>query len=210
MWSRLRRHTKFALACMAVVLTACATPRTLATFQTGDGTISLQQSAHGDNYSISIGPHPSLPLDGYASAHIESIWDMSSARLIVVSGASTDCRLRYTLVIAAGDTASLHSIGDCGDTYSFARDGNALDIRQTGVPSPKLWTFKDGALDGPTIQVARPSRPASRPTSSRPGENSSDATSPPAVSAPVGDEVIPSPVGSSVPAGSQPTDVPRF
>ena len=116
------------------------------------------------SYSVSVAPHTSLPLDGYTSAHIDSIWNMSDARLIVIGGAGADCQLRYTLVIAASDTASLHSIGDCGDTYSFARYGNALAIRQTGVRDPKLWTFKDGMLDGPTIQIARPSGP--RPTRS--------------------------------------------
>jgi hypothetical protein len=196
------------LGCIAVVLTACTVPRTIATFQTTDGTISLQETRN-DSYSVRVDPGTSLPLDRYTSARIESVWNLSGARLIVIGGASSDCQQRYTLVIAATDTASLHSIGDCGDTYSFALHDSTLTIRQTGVRDPKLWTFKDGMLDGPTVQIARPSRPPARATTARPGENDSDATSLPPVSAPVGDEVIPSPVGGSGSGVGQPNAIPR-
>jgi hypothetical protein len=206
----LRYHANFALGCAAAVLAGCASTQTVATFQTEDATISLQQSTRDGSYSVSVAPHTSLPLDGYTSAHIDSIWSMSGSRVIVIGGAGTDCPLRYTLVIAASDTASRHSIGDCGDNYSFARNGNTLAIRQTGVRDPKLWTVNDGILDGPTIQVARPSGPQRRAVPARPGENVTDATSVPAVSAPVGDEVIPSPVGGSGSDDSRPNAVPRF
>jgi hypothetical protein len=208
MWSWPKYRAMFTLGCFAIVLAACATPRSIATFQTADAIISLRQSTLDDSYSVSVGQHPALPLDGYTSAYIDSIWNLSNARLIVIGGASADCKLRYTLVIAAGDAASLHSIGDCGDTYSFARYGNALAIRQTGVRDPKLWTFKDGMLDGPTVQIARPSGPRPRATSARGGDNVSDATALPAVSAPVGDEVIPSPVGGSASSDGRPTAAP--
>jgi hypothetical protein len=210
MWSWLRLPAKFALGCAVVVLAACAGPRTIATFQTGDGTISLQQSTSDGGYSVSIAPRAPLPLEGYTSAHVDSIWTMSDARLIVIGGSGADCPSRYTLVIAANETASLHSIGDCGDTYSFARYGDILAIRQTGVRDPKLWIFKDGTLDGPTIQTARPSGPPRRAAAARPGDTVSDATSLPAVSAPVGDEVIPSPVGDSGSSDSRSNAVPRF
>jgi hypothetical protein len=198
MWSLPRHPANFAISCIAVLLAACATPRTMATFQTQDGTISLRQAPRGGNYSVTVGPHASLPLDGYASAHIDSIWSMPRARLIVITGAGADCRMRTTLVIAQSDTGSLHAIGECGDTYSFAQDGSTITIRQTGVRNPKTWAFNDGVLSGPTTQVAvRPSRPPADPTPSRAAESASEARSPPAVSAPVGDEVIPSPVGTS-------------
>jgi hypothetical protein len=193
-----------AVGCIAALVAGCAAgPRTMATFQTQDGTISLQQSTSGGTYAVSVGPRTSLPLDGYTSAHIDSIWNWPGKRLVVISGAGTDCRSRYTLVIAEGDAGSLHAIGECGDTLSFAQDGNTVAIRQIGVRNPKIWTFRDGALNGPFIQTAaRPSRPAPEPVSSRAVEGASDATSPPVVSAPVGDEVIPSPVGG--PGSSRP------
>lgn len=185
-----------AVGCIAALVTGCvAGPRTVATFQTQDGTISLQQSTTGGAYSVSVGPRTSLPLDAYTSAHIDSIWNWPGKRLVVISGAGTDCRPRYTLVIAEGDAGSLHAIGECGDTLGFAQDGATVAIRQVGVRNPKIWTFRDGALSGPFTQTAaRPSRPAAEPASSRAIEGASDATSPPVVSAPVGDEVIPSPV----------------
>jgi hypothetical protein len=194
MWILPRHRPILAIGCIAVLLAACvAGPRTMATFQTQDGTISLQQATSGGAYSVSVGPHRSLPLDGYTSAHIDSIWNWPAKRLVVISGAGTDCRSRYTLVIAESDAGSLHAIGECGDTMGFAQDGNTIAIRQIGVRNPKTWNFRDGALSGPFTQTAaRPSRP---PASSRAAEGASDATSPPVVSAPVGDEAIPSPVG---------------
>ena len=200
MWFLPRHPLISAIGCTAIGLAACATPRTLATFQTPDGTISLQQSIDGSTYSLTVGPRTSLPLDGYTSAHIDSIWNMARDRLIVITGAGKDCVLRYTLMIAQGDTGTLHAIGECGDTYGFTQDGGTVTIRQIGVRNPKIWTFRDGALNGPTTPIAaRPSRPSPGAPSSRAAEGANDATSPPAVSAPVGDEVIPPPVGSSGP-----------
>jgi hypothetical protein len=195
----LPRHSAIcAIGGIAALLAACAAPPSIATFQTQDGTISLLQATNGGVYSMSLGPHTTLPLDGYASARIDSIWNMPRQRLVVITGASTDCRLRTTLVIAEGDAGSLHAIGDCGESYAFAQEGNTIAIRQIGVRNPKIWAFRDGALNGPTIQVAaRPSRPAPEPTSPRTSEGAIEATSPPVVSAPVGDEVIPAPVGSA-------------
>jgi hypothetical protein len=170
----------------------------MATFQTQDGTISLLQSANGGTYSVTVGPRTSLPLDGYTSAQIDSIWNMPHGRLVVITGAGTDCRLRYTLVLAQSDTGSLRSVGECGETYGVAQDGSTIAIRQTGVRNPKIWTFRDGVVSGPTTQVAaRPSKPPPDPTLSRAAEVARDARAAPAVSAPVGDEVIPAPVGSA-------------
>lgn len=193
-----RHSVIFAICCTVILLAGCATPRTIATFQTQDGTISLQRSADGATYSVTVGPRTSLPLDGYASAQIDSIWNMPRDRLVVITGAGKDCGVRTTLVVAQSDTGSLHPIGDCGDSYGFTQDGDTVSIRQIGAQSPKIWTFREGALNGPTTLVAaRPSRAPPGATPSRAGEGVSDATLPPAVSAPVGDEVIPSPVGGS-------------
>jgi hypothetical protein len=170
----------------------------VATFQTQDGTISLQQSMAAGTYSVTLGPRMSLPLDGFTSAHIDSIWNMPRDRLVVITGAGKDCGLRTMLVTAQSGAGSLHPIGDCGDSYGFTQDGDVVAIRQTGVRNPKIWTFRDGALNGPTTLVAaRPSKPPPDPASSRATEVTSGVRSPPAVSAPVGDEVIPLPVDGS-------------
>ena len=194
------RHSAIvAIGSITALLTACAAPRPIATFQTQDGTISLLQATNGGAYSVTLGPHTTLPLDGYASARIDSIWNMPRQRLVVITGAATDCRLRTTLVIAESDAGSLHTIGECGESYAFAQEGNTIAVRQIGVRNPKIWAFRDGVLSGPTIQAAaRPSRPAPEPASPRASEGAIEATSPPVVSAPVGDEVIPAPVGSAV------------
>jgi hypothetical protein len=194
------RYSKtFAVGGALLLLAGCAVPRTLASFQTPEGTIALQQSVEGGHYSVAVGPRTSLPLDGYASAQIDSVWNLPPDRLVVITGAGADCGLRYTLVTAHGDTASLHDIGDCGDSYGFTRDGDTVAVRQTGVSTPKIWTFRDGALNGPTVLVAsRPARTTTAPPPPlRPAEAGGDAISPPTVSAPVGDEVIPSPVGGA-------------
>jgi hypothetical protein len=191
-----------ALGCVAV-LAGCVNQFTsLATFQTQDGTISLQQAANGGAFSVSIGPRTVLPLDGYTTAHIDSIWNLPGERLVVITGAGTDCRMRYTLVIAGHDAGSLHTIGECGDSLDFGQEGNTLTVRQVGVRNPKVWTFSNGALSGPTVQTAaRPPRPAAEAAPPRSVDAAADATAPPVVSAPVGDEVIPAPVGS--PAASR-------
>ena len=198
MWLLSRHSVILAAGCTATLVAACTTPRTLATFQTQDGTISLQQSIDSGTYSVTVGPRTSLLLDGYTSARIDSIWNMPHDRLVVITGAGKDCGLRYTLVTAQSDTGSLRAIGDCGDTYGFTQVGTTVAIRQIGVRDAKTWTFMDGVLSGPTTPAApRPSRPPAGATLSRSAEGASDARLPPAVSAPVGDEVIPSPVGSS-------------
>jgi hypothetical protein len=209
MWFWLRQRVKHALGCLLSGLTACSAPHTIATFRTGDATVSLVQSSRTGSYAVSVGPHSPLPLGGYTSARVDSIWNMADTRLVVISGADTGCKLRYALVVAASNTASLYSIGDCGETYSFARQGGALAIRQTDVRNPKVWTFSEGALEGPTVQVGRPSAPT-RAALTHLGESASEATSLPAVSAPVGDEVIPSPVGSTGSTGRPANEVPKF
>jgi hypothetical protein len=191
-----------ALGCIAV-LAACVNQLTsVATFQTQDGTISLQQAANGGAFSVSIGPRTVLPLEAYTTAHVDSIWNLPGERLVVITGAGTDCRMRYTLVIAEHDGGSLHTIGECGDSLDFVQEGNTVAIRQVGVRNPKTWTVSNGSLSGPTVQTAvRAPRPAPDATPPRSAEAASDATAPPVVSAPVGDEVIPAPVGS--PAASR-------
>jgi hypothetical protein len=213
MWLLPQHHAIAVSGCIAVLLAACATPHTLATFRTGEETISLERSAEGGKYSVTVGPGTSLSLDNYTSAHIDSIWNIANAHLIVITGTSADCHMRYALVIAAADTARLHSIGECGDAYSFAQDGDAVAIRQTGVENSTIWTFRDGVLDGPTVEVAHISRHRRHAASPHLIEHASGAASspePPAVSPPVGDEVIPPPVGRSASSGNQKNDAPLF
>jgi hypothetical protein len=204
------QRVKYAVGCLLSGLAACSAPHTIATFQTGDTTIALVQSTQDGGYAVSVGPHTSLPLGGYTSARVDSIWNMATTRLVAIIGADAGCKLRYTLVVAASDTASIRSIGDCGEAYSFARLGNALAIRQTDVRNPKVWTFVEGTREGLTVQIARPLAPSPRAALTHLGESASGATSLPPVSAPVGDEVIPSPVGGSRPTGNPSNEVPKF
>jgi len=181
------------LCCASAMLAACTNQGTVAAFLTGSQTIALQQERNGSGYYVSVSPKTKLPLDGYISATIASIWDTPSARLIVVTGASADCPHRYALIMATTSDASLQPIGECGEAYSFAQEGDEFAIRQSDARNGKSWIFKDGVLRGPIVQRSPVRKAKARSAST--AEGSTNPMAPPSVSLPVGDEVIPSPVG---------------
>ena len=96
---RLRISFRVLILCgAAALLLACARQDTVATFQTRTGAIALRLNQKG-GYFVEITPHTVLPLEGYTAAHIESIWEPPSARLVVIAGRRSDCPLRYSLVV---------------------------------------------------------------------------------------------------------------
>jgi hypothetical protein len=214
MWFLPQHPAILALGCTIAMLAACAPPpHTIATFHTEYETISLQQAPNGGAYSVTVGATTSLSLDNYTSARICGIVAVPGANLVIISGADADCLQRYALVVAINGSASLHPIGECGDAYSFARDGDALDIRQSGVRDPIVWTFRDGELDGPTVEITPRPHHRRHASASHPIDHTGDdppEPAAPAVSPPVGDEVIPSPFGRSASSGSRRNDAPLF
>jgi hypothetical protein len=198
-------HVRLILGCAFLLLSDCSGPRTVATFQTEKETISIEQTvATGSHnlYSVRVGPHL-LPLEGYTSIHIDSIWNQSPTGLVVISGATDACALRTTLVLVTKTDASTHVIGDCGEVYHLAQNDDGITVRQDEVHSPKIWTLKDGVLDGPVVQQDRRVKAAPVRTVTHPGEEAAGALAPPPVSHPVGDDVIPSPIGHPGSANSQ-------
>lgn len=206
-------HVRLIVGFAFLLMCGCSGPRTVATFETGGRTISIEQTAGAGShnlYAVRVGPQTLLPLEGYTSVHIDSIWNQSSTALVVISGATDACSFRTTLVLVTGTDASTHAIGDCGDVYHLVQNDDGIIIRQNDVHAPKIWTLKDGVLDGPIVLQARKVKAAPVRTGARPGEEAAGALAPPPVSSPVGDDVIPSPIGHSGSAGSQHNEPPLF
>lgn len=191
-----RSLSRIMLCCMGM-LASCATPRTIATFQTESGTVSLRQSSGSGAYFVGVSPHTVLPLGGYVTARIESMWSTPHGNLAILSGSTTDCALHYSLIVMTTETAKLEPIGDCGGTYSFTQRDGVFAITQSDTRERKSWLFKDGLLQGPFIQPLSVTRRPLRKKMERPNEQSADPMALPSVSAPVGDEVIPTPVKKS-------------
>jgi hypothetical protein len=180
------------------LLAACANQGTVAAFQSRSGEIALRQYPRS-GYFVAIGPHEVLPLGGYTAAYIKSIWETPSASLVVIAGRRADCPLSYSLVVAKADGSSITPIGDCGETYTFAQDGSMFVIRQTQALDQRVWIFENGALHGPMLVALHRARRRSHTEGTNPGRKVDNPILPPPISAPVGNEVIPQPVGSSGP-----------
>lgn len=181
-----------------MLLSACAHQDLVAAFRTQTGAIALRLQEKG-GYFVEIGPHTELPLEGYATAQLESIWMAPSATLVVISGRTTDCPLRYSLVVAKVDGASITPIGDCGETYNFAQDGRIFVIRQVDAPEQRVWIFENGSLRGPMLVKAHIARHPLRAAPANPPNNAGNPMLPPQISVPVGNEVIPPPVNEPGP-----------
>jgi len=182
----------------AALLLGCTHQDTVATFQTRTGAIALRVNQKG-GYFVEIAPHTVLPLEGYTAAHIESIWESPSARLVVIAGSRSDCPLGYSLVVMKADGASVTPIGDCGETYNFTLGGSTFVIRQTDARDRRVWIFEDGALHGPMLVTNRVPQRRPHAASANPADSAENPLLPPQISAPVGNEVIPPPVGRSGP-----------
>ncbi len=197
MWSP-RRSRKFLIIFLASwLLAACQHWEPVAAVQTTEGTISLQRVGRTGGFVLTASPHTVLPLSGYTSARLEGTWDTTSGRLVVISGTSTDCSLRYTLAVIAAATVSVVPIGECGETYSFVQNNEMFLIRQSNTRNVKFWTFTKGSLRGPMMQRVRALRPARHAEQPHRTEGSADPILPPPISAPVGDEVVPPPVAGA-------------
>jgi hypothetical protein len=180
----------------AALLLACAHQDTVASFQTQTGAIALRLSQTG-GYFVEISPHTVLPLEGYTAAHIESIWEAPSARLVVIAGRRSDCPMSYSLVVMKTDGASVTPIGDCGDTYHFTLGGGAFVIRLAGTGDQRVWIFENGALRGPIPVTTRVLRRRPHATLANPASGADNPMLLPQISAPVGNEVIPPAVSHS-------------
>jgi len=206
---RLRLLFRVPILCWAAaLLLGCTHQETVATFQTGTGAIALRLNQKG-GYFVEIAPHTVLPLEGYTAAHIESIWESPSARLVVIAGRRSDCPLRYSLVVMKADGASITPIGDCGEAYNFTLGDGIFVIRQTDARDRRVWVFENGALHGPMLVTNRAPEHRPHAAPANPPNSAANPLLPPQISAPVGNEVIPPPVsrsGPKFPASNVPGD----
>lgn len=139
------------------------------------------------------------------------------------------CPSRPLLLLAKESQASLRPLGKCEERFGYALQGEVLTIRQLYVRDPMIWTFRDGGLSGPATQssLTRRGRPGAAPVPERaadpaagevnggrdsggtdgrgPEAGDRDPAAPPPVSRPVGEDVIPPPVGG----GPLPQPAPR-
>jgi hypothetical protein len=182
--------------------------------------------AHGDSSTLAIqlGDTPPLPLRGYAAARIEAAWIVGNHRLILLAGSTRECPRQETLLVAQGDRGQLRPLGNCQDRFAYNIADGQWSARQLNVRDPANFTFKDGNLTGPVLQSAmnvrrgrptQPDRPAEPALPAEAGVQPADAQrdSPvprnpvetPPVSRPVGDDVVPPPVGAGpLPGGAAP------
>ena len=182
------------------VMTACTEPRVVSRFDTPSTRIELQELPDNKGYSIKL-EKASVPLPGYRNIHVDGAWEIQHRSLVLIRGATMDCPLSYTLVSASGGQASTTRLGGCGTSYSFELSDNRLIAKSGRGRNLTTWVFQDGSLTGP---FAPPPLPAKRrPPIRRAGRY--DPMALPAVSKPVGEEVVPTTVGSGpLPAGAEP------
>jgi hypothetical protein len=168
---------------------------------------------------------PPQPIPGLTSAQIDVVWSAVKSDFVVLHGASADCPQSTWLATIADGYASLHALGSCHDRLTLTEDGDKLLIRQ--VPpqgGPIVVAYRDGDSIAHVLPPdATPRRRGVATSRVKPMQDrqpvgeadtlaTTDQPSPtvPAVSAPVGEDVLPAPVGAGpLPSGAS-TLVPPF
>jgi hypothetical protein len=223
---------RFALALMAgpAMLAGCAMSDTKGLIQMPGSRIALQQLPNAAGYEVVVGDGTRLPLPAQLDARIEAMWTVGATRLAVIDGPQRGeregqpCVSRPLLLLAREGHASIRALGRCGDRFSYTWSGEQWSARQTNARDPMLWSFRDGTLYGPVAQSVLNRRgrapaaaqeraveaPAAEPAArdgtpqAMPGEGMRDPAAPPPVSRPVGEDVIPPPVGGGPLPGPSP------
>jgi len=160
------------------------------------------------SYAVQAGTSSPLPLPDHVAARITGAWALGTHRLAVITGATKECQYLETLVVIEGRKAQLRQLGKCQDRFAFWNTANQWTARQSNTRDPVLWSFLHGNLSGPTLLSATASRSGRPDGASRATETGSmpNAISPPTVSSPVGDDVVPPPVGAGpLPGRSSPS-----
>ena len=189
-----------AILTLLCLLTACAGPRMVSRFETRSTRIELQELPDSKGFNLQVG-EASVPLTAYNTVHIDGAWDIQDHSLILIRGSRTECPLSYVLVSARASQTSTTRLGGCGESYNVELSDGRLIAKSAGDRDQISWIFQNGSLTGP-FEV-RP--PPKRRTPLRPIAGRYGPTTLPAISKPVGDEVIPPTVGGgSLPSGTGP------
>lgn len=232
MITRLNRAMRIALVLTAApaMLAGCAMPDTKGLIQMPGSRIAVRQLPDAAGYEVVVGETTKLPLPGQLDAHIDGMWTVGASRLVVIDGpqkgeaAGKPCAARPLLLVARENQASVRALGKCEDRFAYGWTGDQWTARQVHARDPMVWSFRDGVLSGPVAQsllnrrgraaAPTPERatevPAVEPVaregaSPGPAEGGRDPAVPPPVSRPVGEDVIPPPVGG----GPLPNQSPR-
>lgn len=200
------------LAGVAFLLAGCATPEVKDIVQLGAPHIELLLAPR-ESFALRVGKAPALPMTDYTSVRVEGAWVVGAHRLVLLQGATKQCRQLQTLVTVTEDTtaaqpASARPLGGCEERFTITWTGEQLTARQIGARDPALWSFRNGTLNGPvplSTLIGRRGRGAtalgagSSNSGSGPMIDAPDMVPPPPivppVSRPVGEDVIPPPVG---------------
>ena len=194
--------------------------------------LSADNKTAGTEIAIQVGRAMPLPLRGHISARIEAVWVVGNHRLALISGATADCPHQETLLIAQEETGQLRPLGKCEDRYAATLAGESWSARLitgrlTMPRDPTAWIFQNGSISGgaqPTLGTRRRPSQAERPSEAERGpdaerephlaapETSASpqaapaAPAPPPISRPVGDDVVPPPIGAGpLPGQSRPS-----
>jgi hypothetical protein len=225
---------RIALALMAgpAMLVGCAMPDTKGLIQMPGSRIGLQQLPDASGYEVVVGEATRLPMPGQLNARIDAMWTVGGHRLVLIDGAAKGdvsgrpCPSRPHLLVARETQASIRALGKCDDRFTFTWAADQWTARQVNARDPMVWNFRDGVLSGPVAQSSltrrgRGSLPERAPEAPAgemagrdgagaaspavPAEMGRDPAAPPPESQPVGEDVIPPPVGG----GPLPRQSPR-
>jgi hypothetical protein len=190
--------------------------------------VALERTPDKLHIALRVNETKPKPIPDLRNAEIDLVWSAGKSDFIVMHGATAECPKASSLAIIAQGSVSFHALGPCGSDFVMTEHGDSLFIRR--IPPDgysSTVAYRDGDLDGPYPVVARrETRAASRAVTPRRAESAQE-TRPeseadvsrllpeatpdvPAVSARVGEDVVPAPVGAGpLPPGAAPL-VPPF
>jgi hypothetical protein len=166
--------------------------------------IVLQQAPESGAFSLQIGDSKNIPLPDVKSARIEGAWAIGQHRLVLITTTTKECADTETLLSVTGENTVLKPLGKCEEHFTITSGADQLTARQDNARDPAIWTFLHGSLNGPVPLSVLNARRARGASPAAGADRATNPTVPPAVSRPVGDDVVPAPVGAGpLPGGSR-------
>jgi hypothetical protein len=202
------RPAPLAVAALASLLAAagCADSDVKGRIDMGATRLILEQTGGPEGpWQVRTDAGAALVLQGARAARIEAAWSVGSHRAALLDIAESGCPARQTLLMTTEGGLQARPLGACGDRFVFTWNGRQLDGRQSGARDPLVLSFRDGALSGPVTQSSltlRRSRAAA--SGARQPDLPPETVMLPPISRPVGEDVIPAPVGVSPSPGQAP------
>jgi hypothetical protein len=200
-----------AAAAVASLACGCTTTRPYDLVTAHNARVSIDRAQGGKQVVLRVEGKPPQPIPDLADAHIDLVWSAEKSDFVVLHGTSADCPQSTWLATIIDGNASLHVLGQCRDKLTLTEDGDKLLIRQVppqGVPTAIV--YRDGEAVAYALKLAPPLRrrgvvarraepmqdrrlPGEAPSSLVPAE---PGPAVPVVSARIGEDVVPLPVGA--------------